>query len=109
MKKITEEEKKVVNDLSNAVNNCCANLKTMADCLARDHRYLVGKHFDMAMYFLARLARDYKENRFDDRNERACRVSKKIMDYLVDNDIISESRYGLDGDDPACSVEWVDM
>lgn len=62
--------------------NCAdeSDLETMAHWMASDHRTLVQKKMRLCMLFIERLAKDFEMNRYDLRNEHACKIAKKIYD-----------------------------
>lgn len=46
------------------------------------HRYLQGKFFQICYFFIELMAKKYEEGHYDERNEYACKKSKKIIDLL---------------------------
>lgn len=73
--------------ISNMFNNFGTNPRVIAVYLAtKEHRrYLQDKEFKMMLDFIALKARDYKEGKYDARNELACQMSKVMFDAITEN------------------------
>lgn len=72
--------------ISNIFNDYMSNPRVIAAYLAtKEHRYLQDKEFKMMLDFIALKARDYKEGRYDTRNEQACRMCKVMFDAITEN------------------------
>lgn len=72
--------------ISNIFNNYTSSSRVIAVYLAtKEHRYLQDKEFKMMLDFIALKARDYKEGRYDARNELACQISKVMFDAITEN------------------------
>ena len=75
---------KVMDDV---VNNTLFNPVKTAWWWARNHRYLQQQFFKMCFHYILLLAKAYKEGRYDDRNEWACRTANQLMQgYTTDID-----------------------
>ena len=72
--------------ISNIFNDYICNPRVIAAYLAtKEHRYLQDKEFKMMLDFIALKARDYKEGRYDTRNELACRMCNVMFDAITEN------------------------
>lgn len=76
-----KEAKQAVERLLNTFNEQGAN--ELAYLLAADHRTLVQNAMrDLVVPFILWLAADYDEDRYDARNEGACRLAAALRDVL---------------------------
>lgn len=81
---MSEREQEFVQTESRFVNGSLYNKKAVAEAMANDHRYLVGQKGELAIEFLAVLARYYTKGYYDPRNEYACRAARVAIDALKD-------------------------
>ena len=81
---MSEREQEFVQTESRFVNRSLYNKKAVAEAMANDHRYLVGQKGELAIEFLAVLARYYTKGYYDPRNEYACRAARVAIDALKD-------------------------
>jgi hypothetical protein len=67
--------------LSSFVNGADdAEIKELACDMARDHRTLVQMKMGLFLSFCKVLDNQYKEGRFDARNEASCKIAGRILD-----------------------------
>lgn len=76
------EDERVKQDYENIeeiVNNCGFRPVAVALKLAKMHRYLQEQFFTLCLNYMARLAKAYKDGRYDARNENACTTAYKMF------------------------------
>ena len=71
---------------SNYVNRCGYDKQKAAEHMAREHRYLQNEMFKVCLEYIKMLASAYENDRYDPRNEWACKTSKHMLDHLKDID-----------------------
>ncbi len=78
------EEDLFEQQLSRMVNtmNNEPTLNAIAYLMQRDHRTLVQTKFSLCLRFIYMLADNFDEDRYDARNEYACKTSKAIVNLL---------------------------
>ena len=54
--------------------------KELATDMSHDHRTLVQQKFQLFLQFCQVLASNYKNDRYDARNEYACQIASKVME-----------------------------
>lgn len=77
--------------IENLINNTCFNHLDCAVALSRAHRYLQNSFFVFCVYYIFTLSEHYLNGRYDARNEYAVKTSKKLVEFMRDNDIICAS------------------
>ena len=94
-----ERAKELAGIISEYVNGASHDYKTVADELAKDHRYLQGEEFSLAMEFLLALAHNYAKGWYDARNEFACKRATMMLKALDDADMLShyDKEFALEG------------
>lgn len=73
------DPKDVAMVLSKYVNNMSHSAKELAEELHNDHRTLIQCTANVFIKFFELLANDYCNNRYDARDEAACKLAMKIM------------------------------
>ena len=81
---MSEHEQEFVQNFGHFINGQLYHKKAVAEAMANDHRYLVGQKGELAIEFLAVLARYYTKGYYDPRNEYACRAARVAIDALKD-------------------------
>lgn len=61
--------------------------------LAKAHRYLQQEMFDLFISFMKELAYNYKNRRYDARNERAACLSAEAYQRLIECDLIYDPEF----------------
>lgn len=79
---ISEKDKAFAEEFSHFVNGKMESPLRTGHELANDHRYLVNEKFKVVMAFVEQLADNYKKGRYDDRDERACKVAYFAIEHL---------------------------
>ena len=94
-----ERGKELAGIISEFVNGASSDYKSVADELARDHRYLQGQEFSLALELIYALAHNYAKGWYDPRNEFACKMATTMVQALEDADMIclSDKEFALDG------------
>lgn len=77
-KPLDEQISRFVNTMSDGHRRA----KALGRVMARDHRTLVQTKMNVVMSFLKELSQNYKEGRYDARNEASCRLANKMLACL---------------------------
>lgn len=77
------ETGKKIEDL---VNSTLFDGYNVAKHLSNMHRYLQQEFMKMVLHFFCMLAENYENGRYDGRNEYACKVAKKTIDFWKESD-----------------------
>ena len=72
----------------NFVNGQMTNPKDVAKKMATEHRYLQQEMFKVCIEYIKVLAENYRNERFDPRNEHACKISNDIVRNLEEEDLL---------------------
>jgi len=67
------------------VNSMGSRSEDFSEVVTREHRYLQQEAFNMFLSCIQKWQRAYLDDRFDPRNEYACKASKVMFDALRDN------------------------
>lgn len=79
-------ENKHGESIEHAINDCgCNNFETARYLASSMHRYLQNEFFKIVIYFICFMAKSYENNRYDGRNEYACKMSKRIYDSFAND------------------------
>jgi len=78
-----ERDTEFAKALGNYVNSFSVNQKEVAQLCKNHHRYLQNEEFTLILEILKAFAEEYDENRYDDRNEYACKASKLLINYFI--------------------------
>lgn len=70
------------------VNGHMTNAKDVAKKMGVEHRYLQQEMFKVCIEYIKVLADNYRNDRFDPRNEYACKVSNDIVCNLEQKDLL---------------------
>lgn len=81
---MTENDGRFADRLSNYVNGKMSSPRKVGRALADDHRYLVNEKARLMFCFMERLAEDWHNGRYDQRDEWACRLAAEAIDHLAD-------------------------
>ena len=73
----------VADNISEMVNKTSFNPIQVGVEMTTDHRYLINEFFKATLHFMGQLKRDYEQDKFDGRNEFACKCSKIMIDALT--------------------------
>lgn len=87
---ISEPDKAFAKEFENFVNGRMASADKTGRELTKAHRYLQQQMFKVFMGFVRQLALNYKEGRYDDRNERASYLAYAIYNYLLKEKLIHD-------------------
>ena len=83
MEDFKQRDKDFAKALNEYVNCFGFDGKTVAQECKNHHRYLQNEEFTLILEILKAFAEEYDENRYDDRNEYACKASKLLIDYFT--------------------------
>ena len=75
------KEKQLATHITNEIN-CIFNYKEFVEQMSREHRSLQSDFTTLCIEWLLKCREMYEEDRYDGRNEHACRTGKVLMDYL---------------------------
>ena len=94
-----ERGKELAGIVSEFVNGASHDYKTVADELAKDHRYLQGEEFKLALEFILALAHNHAKGWYDPRNEFACKMATAMVKGLDDADMLcyADKEFALEG------------
>ena len=94
-----ERGKELAGVISEFVNGASSDYVSVADELARDHRYLQGEEFKLVLEFILALAHNYAKGWFDPRNEFACKMATAMVQALDDADMLltATKEFALEG------------
>ena len=87
---IKQRDKDFADKLNEYVNCFGFNGKAVAQECKSHHRYLQSEEFTLILEILKAFAEEYDENRYDGRNEYACKASKLIINYLISDKFDNE-------------------
>ena len=76
-----EKEKQLATHITDEIN-CIFNYKEFVEQMSREHRTLQSDFTTLCLEWLLKCREMYEEDRYDGRNEHACRTGKVLMDYL---------------------------
>ena len=68
--------------ISDYVNGKMGSAQKTAELMSRDHRYLQQEMFKIFLEYMKILSRNYKDGRYDARNEWACKCSNIAVEEL---------------------------
>ena len=75
-------------EIEDAINNTCCNPEQVAEYMAhKAHRYLQQEFGKICLAYIRMKAEDYKNGRYDGRNEWFCKLAAKGI--TIDEDIFS--------------------
>lgn len=86
-------ENKTAKAISELVNKISFNGIEIGTELSTDHRYLQNELFKMFIHFAGNLAANYKNGKYDGRNEYACKCAKIMIDALERNELFDAEYY----------------
>ena len=72
--------------ISDVINSTSFYPKRVGVELSTDHRYLQEQFFECSLAFIACLANNYRNGRYDARNEFACKCAYVMMSELEKNE-----------------------
>ena len=90
-----ERDTEFAKALSTYVNSFSVNQKAVAKECTNHHRYLQNEEFVLCMEILKAFASEYDDDRYDDRNEYACKASKLLIDYFTSDKFDKEDYKNL--------------
>lgn len=76
-----EKEKQLAIHITNTLNGSFDN-KKFVERMSIEHRTLQSEFTSLCLDWLLKCREMYEEDRYDGRNEHACRSGKVLMDYL---------------------------
>ena len=79
------KEKQLATHITNEIN-CIFDYKKFVEQMSREHRSLQSDFTTLCIEWLLKCREMYEEDRYDGRNEHACRTGKVLMDYLDKGD-----------------------
>jgi len=90
---ISERDKAFAKTFADFVNgDMCSPDQTGME-LTKAHRYLQQEMFKVFLGFMKQLAYNYREGRYDDRNEWASRLSAEAYQRIVECDMVYDPQY----------------
>ena len=76
-----QKEKQLAIHITNELNGFF-DRKAFVEQMSREHRTLQSEFTSLCLDWLLKCREMYEEDRYDGRNELACRSGKVLMDYL---------------------------
>lgn len=76
-----DKEKQLAIHITNEIN-CIFDYKAFVEQMSREHRTLQSEFTTLCLGWLLKCREMYEADRYDGRNEHACRTGKVLMDYL---------------------------
>lgn len=73
---------------SDFVNGKMHSKEVVAGLMAKEHRYLQNEMFKVCFAYIGKLACSYMDNKYDDRNRHACRLSYEIQRLLREENLM---------------------
>ena len=94
-----ERGKELAGIISEFVNGVSSDYTSVADELARDHRYLLGEEFKLALEIILALAHNHAKGWCDPRNEFACKMATAMVKGLESADMLTwyAKEFALEG------------
>lgn len=94
-----ERGKELAGIISEFVNGVSSDYTSVADELARDHRYLQGEEFKLALEIILALAHNHAKGWCDPRNEFACKMATAMVKGLESADMLTwyAKEFALEG------------
>jgi hypothetical protein len=94
-----ERPQELAGIISEFVNGASSDYTSVADELARDHRYLQGEEFKLALEIILALAHNHAKGWFDPRNEFACKMATAMVKGLEQADMLAyyDKDFALEG------------
>lgn len=84
---INEKDKQFADEFSRFVNGMMGSAKKTGFELANDHRFLVQQKFKVVMFFIEKLADNYKNGCYDLRDEWACKLADATIKSLSEKEL----------------------
>lgn len=78
------------NKISELINDCSYDARTVGCELSTDHRYLQSEFGKTAIHFFGCLAENYDRGYYDDRNKFVCKCAKIMMSALENSGLWCE-------------------
>lgn len=76
-----QKEKQLAIHITDSIN-CIFDYKAFVEQMSREHRTLQSEFTTLCLEWLLKCREMYEADRYDGRNEHACRTGKMLMDYL---------------------------
>ena len=76
-----QKEKQLATHITNEIN-CIFDYKAFVEQMSCEHKTLQSDFTTLCLEWLLKCREMYEEDRYDGRNEHACRTGKVLMDYL---------------------------
>ena len=77
---MTDTNKKIGSTIEDAINNTCCTPEEVAEYMAHNaHRYLQQEFGKICLAYIRKKAEDYKNKRYDGRNEWFCKMANEIV------------------------------
>lgn len=90
---IAEGDKAFVKSFENFVNGKVSSPEKTGRAMTAMHRYLQQQAFKVFMGYMKALAHNYRQRRYDDRNEWASRVAAEAYSHLIDKGLIYDPEF----------------
>lgn len=85
---IAEGDKAFVTEFENFVNGKVSSTEKTGMAMATMHRYLQQQAFKVCLGYIKALAYNYRNGRYDDRNEWASRLAAEAYSHLIEAELI---------------------
>lgn len=90
---IAEGDKEFVKTFENFVNGRVSSTEKTGMAMTAMHRYLQQQAFNVFMGYMKALAHNYRQGRYDDRNEWASRLAAEAYSHLIDKELIYDPEF----------------
>ena len=90
---IAEGDKAFVREFENFVNGKVSNAEKTGAAMTTMHRYLQQQAFKVFVGYMKALAHNYRQGRYDDRNEWASRLAAEAYSHLIDKALIYDTEF----------------
>ncbi len=91
--KIAEGDKAFVAEFENFVNGKVSSTEKTGIAMTTMHRYLQQQAFKVMLGYMKALAYNYRNGRYDERNEWASHIAEEAYGHLVDCHLIYDTDY----------------
>ena len=75
-------EKELATVIADSLNSFGFNVGKFTEEMSKEHRYLQAEFMQLCLEWLHKCRELYEEERYDGRNEYACKTGKKLIDFL---------------------------
>ena len=91
--KISERDKAFVTEFEDFVNGRMSSAEKTGMAMTTMHRYLQQQAFKVFIGYMKALAHNYRNGRYDPRNEWASKLADEAYSHLIEADLIYDPEY----------------